>query len=232
VLAQEFADLVLAHQQSQIKLRSLENKSQMAAYQAELENLEALEKKRRDKESQVEQLTLRAPVCGRLIGRNLADHIGRYFKSGAEFVSIGNEGQKEIRVSISQDDLGVFSSGINKPVRVRLSGASSFASPLARINPSACTDLPHPSLGAMCRGPLLVRSKKQAPDAAAQTGDAYELVEPRFLGIVSLSPQTGRTLHAGQSGVVWLRMEHEATGRHLYDAACRWVRRRLQPRTD
>lgn len=61
----------------------------------------------------------------------------------------------------------------------------------------------------------------------ADDADTFELVEPRFAGIVSLASPASQSLRAGQTGIVWLRPQHESIASHLYHSAARWVRGKL-----
>jgi putative peptide zinc metalloprotease protein len=231
-LTTELDDILLAQQQSQLRLRTHEKKGQMAAYQAEFENLKALEKRQLEKQFQVDQLAVRAPCAGTVIGRNLETWLGRYAKAGSEILSIGNESMLELRLSIAQDDVDAFTASLEKPIRVRLPGAPPFSCPLTRINPRAAIDLPYASLAAPNGGPLAVRAKDRNPssdDGSQTAADHLELLSPRFSGILTPSSDRSRSLHAGQLGVATLRPFDESIGKHLFRVAVRWTENKLKP---
>jgi putative peptide zinc metalloprotease protein len=234
-LAADLFDLVLAQQQSQLKLRAHETKGHMAAYQAELEGLKALEKKHDEKQLEVDQLTLRAPCAGTIIGRNLETWLGRYAKAGTEILSIGNESMLELRLSIAQDDVHAFAASLETLIRVRLPGTPAFACPLTRVNPRASIDLPYASLASVNGGPLAVRQKERGTsgnDGSQSPTDPFELLSPRFTGILTPSSDRSRSLYAGQLGVATLRPFNESIAKHLYRSVARWTENKLnKPQT-
>jgi putative peptide zinc metalloprotease protein len=229
-LVAELADLHLAQQQSQLKLRAHEKKVHLAAHQAEQENLKALETKCREKQAQVEQLVLRAPCDGTIIGRNLDTWLGQYTKVGTELLCIGIESKLELRLSIAQENVDAFAARVEESIRVRLPGTRAFSCPLTRVNPGATIDLQYPSLAAANGGPLPVRAKDGAStgkDKLKNTAVEFELLSPRFTGIMSPSAEQSRSLHAGQLGLATIRPFDESLGKHLLRVAMRWSEKKL-----
>ena len=94
-LRQSLADLRLAIQQSLIRERMYLQEGQMAKYQAEQAQQESLQKKKSEVQSQVDALTVRAPLSGHVIGRNLDVMPGQYLAAGAEIVMLGGEDAEE-----------------------------------------------------------------------------------------------------------------------------------------
>jgi putative peptide zinc metalloprotease protein len=226
-LCSNLQDLALAQQQSQISLRSLEKKGQLAAYQAELENLKALEKRHAETLSQVEQLTVRAPCRGIIIGRNLEAWLGRYAKAGSELVWIGDESTLELRLSIGQRDIEAFKGRLDHEVRVRLPHFRSFSCLLVRVNPSASVDLPYAALAAPNGGPLAVREKDRIDRNKTSEAEKYELLSPRFTGFLTPDLSRSQSLRAGQQGVAIIRPYNESIGGHLYRILFHWTEQKL-----
>jgi hypothetical protein len=190
--------------------------------------LEGLEKRRREKQSEVAQLQVRAPVSGRAESRTLESLDGSYLAQGKEILVIGDESHKEIRLSISQDDVDCFAGWVGNRVRVRIAGSSALAGTLARIEPRASLEPPHPSLCATDGGPLPVRPRSTENQAAKRGEQTQELLVPRFTGIVTLTADDSRPLHAGQRATVALLAPHDAVGVHLYRQAQRWLTHALK----
>jgi putative peptide zinc metalloprotease protein len=228
-LQQELADLELAVEQSHLKARMHEKSQHLAAYQAELENAEALAKKHREKQSQVDGLTIRAPVGGRVIGRNLDALDGRYFSAGSAIVSIGAENRKEVQIAISQDDVDAFAACVDRPLTARLVGGVRLDAVLQKVNPRASVTPPHPSLCAPNGGPLPVRQVGAGSSEPHSGDDKFELLEPGFSGVVALDGRQSAQLRAGQRGVVTARAPGQSIGRHVHSVVERWVQRRLKP---
>jgi putative peptide zinc metalloprotease protein len=215
-------------QQSLIRSRQYENKEEIAAFQAESAAREALEKQRDELRTQVAELTIRAPRSGKVIGRNLPALLETYVEKGTELLAIGNDEQKELRISIAQDDLDLFAARAGETMHVRLSGYPPLTCPLKRISPRASVEPPHRSFCAPLGGPLAVRARKPSADKKEQETQ-YEFFAPRFTGYGQLNTDDSTRLMAGQLGVLSFRASEDKIGPHLYHQLDRWVRERLRP---
>jgi putative peptide zinc metalloprotease protein len=199
-LSSEIRDLELAMEQSRLRARALEQQDELAASQAELEELDSLRKKLEEKQQEANHLTLAAPCAGRVLVRNTESLVGTYMTVGAEIAKIGAETNKEVRVSILQEDVHAFNTRLGSSVRVRLSGGQQLWCELTKLPPKASTSPTHPSLCAPHGGPLEVRTKRDREGGE----EVHELLKPRFVGVVSLSPAESNSLRAGQRGLVSL----------------------------
>ncbi len=198
----ELRDLAAAIEQTILKGRVFKQREQMAAYQAEQKELESLRKQYAEKRAEVEQLTVRAPLSGRVIARDPRALLGTYASPGSEIVSLGNEHQKELRLAIEQEDVDEFSSHIGRWIDIRIHGKPRLKCKLSRVPPRAGIVPPHVSLCAPYGGLLEVRPKRnREPDLPE---DQFELLKPRFTGVVSLTGQESARLRVGQRGVAWL----------------------------
>ncbi|MDH3718305.1 MAG: HlyD family secretion protein, partial [Planctomycetota bacterium] len=193
---------------SELKCRALKQQDELAAYQAEIKEKESLEKKRDEKQGQVDQLTVRAPASGKIVTRNPETLLGTYLAEGTEIVSIGSERQKELRVAIAQEDVDVFSQQVGKPVRIRMPGGTVLTCPLSKVTPRASMKASHPSLYAPFGGRLEARKM----ESGERSDEAYELLKPRFTGVISLTAQQSDQYRAGQRGVVWFGRGREKLG--------------------
>ena len=223
----ELADLEIAIQQSLLKGRSYQQKNEIAAYQAELDNVKGLEKQQDEKQAEVEQLTVRAPKGGKIIARNLDLLKDTYLEAGTEIVSMGDEACKELRISVAQEDIEVFTGHLQQPVRIRVPSTDVFQCPLVKVDPRASVQPPHHSLCAPNGGPLVVKRKAADENDSQTATETYELLTPRFVGVVSLSTAQSRSLRAGQRGTITFRTHRESIGSHLYTLSSRWVRRTI-----
>lgn len=218
----ELAELELDIEDSRQLCRTHQNKRHLADYQAEVKRRESLAKQRRQKQGEVDQLTVRSPISGRIIGRNLDVLRNTYIRQGAEIFSIGHKQAMEVRISVAQVDLETFTRHIAKPVMVRLSGVSRFSSPLVKVSPRASTEPFHAALCAPNGGPLAVRRERENDDASAN--ESFELLVPRFSAVVGLDDQNCSDLHAGQCGTASFWDGSDTMGRHLHNVLSRWIR--------
>ncbi|NQT11230.1 MAG: biotin/lipoyl-binding protein [Planctomycetes bacterium] len=225
-LQNELDDLELSIRQSDVRCRQLELQGKLAACQAEMEKHGALLTRLAEKRLEVQRLSVRAPRDGNIVRRNLDALLGTYLDTGDEIASIGHEQSKELRLSISQNDLEVFAERIGKPLRVNLPGQPSLCTMLSSVIPRASLQLSHPALAAANGGPLPVRNV--SPQTGNASGESCELVVPRFTGIAPLTETASVKLRAGQMGTVSCRPCRESIGAHIYSSLARWVRRRLK----
>ncbi len=224
-LACDLADLELQIRQSEIRGRHHEQERNVAAQQAEVERCHALQSQLADLQSRVDRLTVRAPCAGNIIRRNLNTLLGTYLKDGDEILSLGDESNKELRLSIAQEDLDTFAQREGQTVCVDVPGHDLSHSLLEKVIPRATQSSPHPALAAVNGGPLPI--KPVAENQRAATDETYELLNPRFTAVVGLSRADAQTLRTGQRAVVTCRTSSESVGQHLYNGACRWVRKQL-----
>ncbi|MFV2067561.1 MAG: HlyD family efflux transporter periplasmic adaptor subunit [Pirellulales bacterium] len=224
----EAGQLRISIAQSQLKCRMFKQAQEMAAYQTERKNLESLEVKRREKEFQVAQLVVRAPRSGRVIRRDLDSALGTYLEQGEELLSIGNEEQKEVRISVAQEDLDAFKALQGHTVSVHLPSLLQVSGQLERVNPRATFKIPHSALSAQQGGPLIVKRSDHESGDRDNHADRYELLVPRFNGIVDLATSQSCLLRAGQVGFVTVASGGESIGQHLYRALAGWLRRQVK----
>jgi putative peptide zinc metalloprotease protein len=217
------ADLELRIKQSEIQGRVHEQKGERAEQQAEAENRDSLYKQLAERRAQVEMLTVRAPHEGTIVRRDLKMLLATYVKEGADILSLGDQSKKELRLSISQDDLDVFTQRVGQPVRIDIPRHPLWKARLEKVIPRASLEPTHPAMTTINGGSLAV---KPVEKKSGET-EAFEFLAPRFTAIVALSPTMSGQLHAGQIGSVSYRPCSDSIIVHFYNTASRWIRTRL-----
>lgn len=202
---------------SQLRCRMYRQRREMAAHQAEAEQLAAFKTQLTEKRKQVEGLSIRASSAGQIVGRTLPQLVGTYLSEGQELCRIGRESAKEIQLSVHQDDVESFQERVGQQLAIRSTSGLVYAS-LTRISPRATERATHPALCASHGGPLAVRQTNEGDSA-----DQIVLLEPRFIGHVSLQPQHGHQLRAGQLCTASVRSPHDSIGRVLSRVAQNWI---------
>lgn len=225
-LSSEFQDLKIQLLQSELKVRRHEQRSELAAQQAERENQKSLRKRLAEKQAEVAQLIVRAPVDGQVLSRNLAALFGTYLNQGDELVSIGDDAAKEVRISVSQDDLDAYQAQVGKSIRVDVPNQPIWQARLDKIVPRATLQPPHAALTTVNGGPLSVRSSEAGEDSVSELG--YELFRPRFVGVVSIQHERSLQLKSGQRVRVYCRPLDESIGQHLYAVIEGWIRSKVE----
>ncbi len=212
----------LAIQQSEVRSRLNRQRGEMSTYQAEQDKLVALQAQYKERLRQVEGLIVRAPADGKIIGRRLPILLNSYVKQGDELCRVGKENEKEVQLSIHQDDVEAFQDRVGSSVAIRGPGGLVHAN-LSSITPRA-TDLPtHPALCSSHGGPLPVQARSD--DSAA---DSVRLLEPRFVGHVFLPKDTGAELHAGQLCTISIRSPKDSVGRVAATTIRDWFASKLR----
>ncbi len=141
-LQSELRSLELAVQQSHLKIRTLEYQRDLASWQAEQQQLAALQSQLAEMCQQAEHLTLLAPRDGRVINRDLANLEGRFLDVGHAVLSIGEEQQKEIRLAIAQDAVENFQAVLRRKLHVRFPGSDTLEVALTQLRATSDRILP------------------------------------------------------------------------------------------
>lgn len=220
-LAFELADLKLALEQAELRLRMNDKRHKIAQSQGDAEVVAALLKHIHEKQSEVDQLTIRAARSGRIIGKNLSALLGKHLRAGDELFAIGGEDLKEVRLSIGQEDLTSFESQVGEFVQVRISGYPPIQGQLSEIQPRASLRSPHHSLWAAVGGPLAVTRRDSEVNNSGPDDDMYDFVAPRFSGTVTLDQEQSAALHSGRLAVVLLP-SHKSVGGYVVSALRKW----------
>jgi len=226
-LVRDVADLELQINQSELRGRLHEQKWEQAAQQAEEKKRESFQKQLNERLAQVEKLEVRAPHAGTVIRRDLALLLGTYLSEGDDILSLGDQAKKELWLSISQDDLDVFTQRVGQQIRIDIPRHSPWQARLEKVIPRATSEPTHPALTTMNGGSLAVKPAGNDSDDSAP--EKYEFLTPRFTAIVALEPFKSNELYAGEVGRGSYRPCTDSIGRHLYSSLSRWIRERLTP---
>jgi putative peptide zinc metalloprotease protein len=228
VLESEYKDLGLVIEESEAKHRHHIQKKEFPAAQVELQNQNALKKRFAEKKHQLDSLIIRAPLSGRITARNLDTRLSTYLEKGSELLAIGDEERKELRVSVSQDDVDEFSRNRHRSVCCRIRSQKVQQVLLRRITPRATKSPPHEALYATNGGPLAVRQVRE-PSTEKET---FELVTPRFTAFVELPPLMSADVTAGTLGFISLRPRSRSVGATLYQRLHGWIEKKVAAVTD
>ena len=219
----EVSELRIRVRQSKSRVRALRYETKTADSQAMGEQLTSLQRRLQEKEQQLEALTLRAPVAGTVVSRDLESLRGTYLRRGAEVLVIGSQDRKELNVTIAQEDIDVYSDHLQQSVSVRIHGVPAFTASLTEVSLRARREPSSQGFCAPFGGPLPVRVLNPVA-TQSEARPRYELLTPRFDGNLSLSPERSLSLLAGQRGFVALRASHRSIADHLTSRLRHWFR--------
>ncbi|MBC8356717.1 MAG: HlyD family efflux transporter periplasmic adaptor subunit [Planctomycetes bacterium] len=221
-LLDELRLVELAIKESDLRSRLLRKRGEMAAYQAEQDKLVALKAQFEAKQKQVDGLIVRASASGQIVGRTLPLLLDSYMQVGDELCRIGKENEKEVQLSIHQDDVQAFQAKIGARVAVRASDGVIYAD-LTSITPRATDHPTHPALCSSHGGPLPVRA-----DHDNNSREGIRLLEPRFVGHVTLRTNDSEQVRAGQLCTISIRSPDDSIGRVLVSHVDDWFASKLR----
>jgi putative peptide zinc metalloprotease protein len=191
-----------------IQARRLLGDGNLSALQVLREKERALEGQAASVQQEVEQLAIRAPMDGIVVGRNLPELLGTYLPRGQELLWVVRPEGIKFTLSIAQEDVESFRAALGETLAVdmRLAGAGTVAAVLTQVEPRASTQVPDPGLSAAHAGPLAVRQSAESAGGAARDEEvtAYrrQLLLPRFVATASIPPEMAQCLRVGQLGEV------------------------------
>lgn len=233
-LAADVSKMKIESQESQLRIRQLRQNEELAAYEVELKNLEALHKRLIERSEQLKGLEVRATTDGIIVADDLNVLKGTYLSAGHKFCSIGSGSRKEIHALVSQRDFEQFQnrSGGAVDVLVWGQGQSYFPAVLSQVNPRARVELPHPAFSSVVGGPLPVKYSSLASKESQNQDDGFqseksqfELIRPHFLARVELNEADSKRLHAGQPAMVSFRATRGSVGDVISEWISNWLRK-------
>jgi putative peptide zinc metalloprotease protein len=211
-------------QQIEIRARKALQKSEVANYQSETEQLAQFQKRLAEKEHALEQLTVVAPFDGIVMGRDLAWMADRYLERGSIILTMATAERPEIVVSVAQTDIASLQAAENEKFRAVFDGHPIMQCSVRRLDARA-TMLPvHRSLCGDIGGPLPVRMRGQHADDEMPV----ELLSPRVNVELEVPADLDGKLLAGQTGNVIFTADRHSLGTFLILQAHDWIEHKLE----
>lgn len=203
----------------------------LSGYQAEAQNLSALEQKLSQLQERLSGLSLRAPRDGIVVARDLSSLAGTWLQTGHLLLTVADPDTRELLVLAPQAEVEAFrgaQSG-NRPARFHpRSRAGAFPVTISRVAPSATVHPLHFALITPFQGPLAVRRTGPAAATAADPStsglDGFELTQPCFELRALLSSRSCPWFADGEVGRITVpRGSRLSLGERLSRAVTRWL---------
>ncbi len=225
-LTVEVKQLHSEYEKSKTRRRQFQSEQNIAATQVEEMLIEAKASQLSEQIEKLAQSSVAAPADGQVVTRDVESLLGTYVQEGEPLVAIGTESQKQLEVAIDQEDLEAFEQNSGQPVKVffRSAGMLPLTCQLGTVDPRASRQLLSPSLAAVNGGPLAVQPRETQGESEEQ---AWELIQPRFMGKVTLTPEQSQDVRTGQTTIVRLSHSRGNMGKFLYRSVSGWIERRL-----
>ncbi len=202
ILVMENRDLEASKRELEAKLKGLQVETRMALTKDPLEiqianaKIKAVEDQLADVKRRINDLTLRAPQAGVLVGGILKQWEGRYLQRGEAIASIENTENLRVTSLIDQAQNDMVSSDKKPYVELRTAGRirTVIPSKIALIIDAGQTELPHPSMGFQGGGKIATKPE----DRQGQTA-----LRPQFTAWLNF-PTTvnvdGKQVRSGEPG--------------------------------
>jgi putative peptide zinc metalloprotease protein len=219
--------------QQELRARLAHQRRDVSEFQAEEARAEALRTTVKNHESYLATLQIRAPIAGRVTGRQLAQMQGTFAEAGSELCRIGSGTGSDIRLAVAQAEEPHLRAAVDQPMEVKVEGRGAvLEARLLRVEARASRELVHPALTAMAGGPLPLRRTEEVgtPTGANSRGPEYELAEPRFTALARLT--ASEPLGIGEMAHVKFRSPRTVTlWEELQRAFATWLKRYASPDT-
>jgi hypothetical protein len=192
------------------------------------ENIAALTQELHAQRCRIDSLTLRADVDGTVVFQNKESQEGRWLPAGAQFLTIVQPDQKEVRISIAQCDLPDAVATCGLPVQVYLPSTGRIDGRLDEIDPQASHHLFSDALFAFNGGTL---PSDAGVAESSRSGTEPRLAAQRFMGYVTLIEASQIPAGTGQKAMVRLGSSGHNMGFLLWQEINRQFRRNMQQPT-
>lgn len=209
-------ELELSVQQEAARQRLALKQRDGAMAQIAAQNLHSIRERLSEATTQYDHLTVKAPVDGRIVARNLSQSLGAYVSEGDEVLTVADESQKELIVSVGQDVIDSVLPQVGTKSRFRLSGGVSRIGKFDRLDPRASSDLPHPAMSATVGGSLTVVEDEGGDSSSMR------LAEPRFRGVITIPASVSLHLAAGEQGHAVFGPRRERIGEFVWVRLHQW----------
>lgn len=200
--------------------RQQPGEAQIAAF-----NRQSAERRLNERLDEVAGLTLVAPVDGYVIARDIDNLAGKYFDQGDPVLTIGNETNKEIVLSIAPGDVHSTMDLVGTSIPVEIGSRRKIVAAIKRVDPRASGRVMRSAMIVPYGGPLAVKPVEQDGDSD------YELVQSRFHAIATLDVATSSSLLAGERGYALLQSKSDTLGKWIYHTAYHWLETQIETAT-
>jgi putative peptide zinc metalloprotease protein len=223
-LETEVAQLRARLKQREVEERIAKNDDDPAAAQVARENRYSIVKMLQEKQAEYDRLLVRSPIEGNVVARDLADLKGSYFGRGEFLLSVADEADKEIVISVSSDNLTSVTELVGKSIPVELGSRKKIMATIARVDPLASVQLREPKLASPNGGTLAV--KPIASDQQSEN-ERFELLKPRFHVVANINSESSRHLFCGERGMAMLASNSPTLGKWAYSNVKSWLNQML-----
>lgn len=184
------------------------------------EELHSIQSQLKERQAYCATLELKAPIDGKILTRNLRNLTGSFLVTGQEFLSIGSDTERVMKISILEENAQMLTGKPGDKIKIFLRGRGrTISATLKRIEPGASREIRFESLTAIAGGPLAIRRReKNNSETESASPSGMELVEPHFTAIATLNLEDAKDLRSGETCVARIVSKQTLSlGQFLYD---------------
>lgn len=229
--------LELQLEQAEHHARVARDKSEWSEYDNHRRLAEGLRAQWVERRTEAANLELLAPCAGFVWHPELGQLLGQFLRRGTSVLTV-DDGQKELAISISQDDLAGVGNWVDAEAQVLFPNLPLASGRLIRIHPHASNTVPAPALTQRFGGPLMVQPVSADEPAKAQFVQTHsgadastadlKLLVPRVNGIVEIPAELQQQLPVGHTGIVFLPAQQQSLASYLVQQTRRWLNGHLE----
>ena len=176
---------------------------------------------------ELDRLTIKAPVAGRVVARNLAAMTGTYVEKGDLVLRITDETAKEVIVSLPVTEINSAKKMVGAKIPIQIGSRRTIYASVDHISPRATTLVSYPSLIDPNGGPLAVRQSTKVEDTEEDSPE-FEFFEPRINAIATLEKPVAQNVWSGERGYAVLSSSTPTLGKWLFISSRDWIKKQLE----
>ena len=224
-LESEVAQLKARLKQREVQERIAKNSNDPAAAQVARKNRFATLQMLQEKQAEYDRLLVRSPIVGSVVAPDLDHLMGSYFGRGDLLLSVADEAEKEIVISVSSENVTSVNELVGKSIPVELGTRKKIMATVCRVDPLASVELREAKLASTNGGTLSV---KPVASENQSENSQFELLKPRFHVVAEISPENARQLFCGERGMVMLASNSPTLGKWAYSNVENWLNQMLE----
>ena len=176
---------------------------------------------------ELDRLTIKAPMAGRVVARDIKSMTGTYFEKGDLVLRIADKTAKEVVVSLPVTDVNSAKKMIGSKIPIQIGSRRTVYACVDHISPRATTQVSYRSLIDPNGGPIAVRRSSDSQDSEEDTPE-FEYFEPRINAIAKLEKSVAQSVWSGERGYAVLSCSTPTLGKWMFISSRDWLRKQLE----
>ena len=176
---------------------------------------------------ELDNLTIRAPVAGRVVARDLKSMTGNYFEKGDLVLRITDKTAKEVVVSLPVTEINSAKKMVGSKIPIQVGSRRTIYATVDHISPRATTQVSYPSLIDPNGGSIAVRQSNVSEDSEDDSQE-FEFFAPRINAIAKLDKQVAQDVWSGERGYAVLSSSTPTLGKWMFISSRDWLRKQIE----